>query len=119
MKKFLIKFWIDGEKPDNSESALWIKCVYNGINERHGVCTPVVTFDSEIYCHIGVDEFEIDYEKSGKLWFNTFSVEFDGGKNELRINHCWGKDLTFTIEEIWRFIMIGCLVFIPCTFFKI
>ena len=70
MKKALLRFIVD----EDEENSLFVKvkCF-----EGEGDNAPLIAISRDGVASIVVNDFEIDYERSGKLWFNMLNFYFD------------------------------------------
>jgi hypothetical protein len=75
MKKALLRFIAYGDE----ENSLFVKvkCF-----EGEGDEAPLIAISRDGVVSIVVKDFEIDYERSGKLWFNMLDFCFDDDPND-------------------------------------
>ena len=80
MKKFLIKLWLDCGGANRRENALCIKFT-QAVEE--GQSTPEIGV-TNFEVLISVKDYEVDYEQSGKLWFNDLELSFSPDGDETK-----------------------------------
>lgn len=74
MKKTLLKFFVEKDQP------LYVKITCN--EEYEGKEAPQINISQDCKVMVSVLGFEIDYEKSGKLWFNRLDFFFIADSEE-------------------------------------
>lgn len=68
MKKALLKFFLSVDNP------LFVKITCD--EECEGEMSPLIGITPEGEFAVSVLDFEVDYVKSGKLWFNDMNLQF-------------------------------------------
>ena len=105
MEKYLIKFW--SENDVKFEKMLVIEFTPDEDDETNSVGAPGIYVSSTGDVYLSVKSFKIDYEKSGKCWFNDLRIRFtpdDGESKELGVITVWsveeGTGFMFAIQRI-------------------